>query len=321
MTEPAPSRVVTVTPNPSLDHTVEVPVLQVGEVQRTSQALVEAGGKGVNVARVLAKHGHRTTAILPAGDDAQRMVGLLTPQQVSTKTVRDRRCDPDQHRGRREGRHHHQAQRAGCPPVAGRRRRAAGCGRRRTRCRSDARLAGRRRQPAGRRSRRLLRPGHQGRGGRRGSGGDRHLGAGAGRRGRRRRDGDQAQPGRAPGIGDRRAGDRRRRRRRRPPAPRPRHQGTAGQPGRARCPADHRRRFLVGGRPAARAQEHGRRRRLHACPATCMPPAVRPTGWPGPSRGAAPPACCPAARCPARKKPKNVPAQSASSPIPIPSNQ
>jgi len=88
MTEPAPSRVVTVTPNPSLDHTVEVPVLQVGEVQRTSQALVEAGGKGVNVARVLAKHGHRTTAVLPAGDDAQRMVGLLTPQQVSTKTVR-----------------------------------------------------------------------------------------------------------------------------------------------------------------------------------------------------------------------------------------
>ena len=88
MTEAPPSRVVTVTPNPSLDHTVEVPVLQVGEVQRTSQALVEAGGKGVNVARVLAKHGHRTTAVLPAGDDAQRMVGLLTPQQVSTKTVR-----------------------------------------------------------------------------------------------------------------------------------------------------------------------------------------------------------------------------------------
>ncbi len=58
-----------------------------GEVQRTSQALVEAGGKGVNVARALAKHGHATTAILPAGDDAQRMIGLLTPQQVSTVAV------------------------------------------------------------------------------------------------------------------------------------------------------------------------------------------------------------------------------------------
>ena len=79
--------VVTVTPNPSLDHTVEITVLIRGEVQRTSQALVEAGGKGVNVARALAKHGHRTTAILPAGDDAQRMVGLLTPQQVSTVAV------------------------------------------------------------------------------------------------------------------------------------------------------------------------------------------------------------------------------------------
>jgi 1-phosphofructokinase len=79
--------VVTVTPNPSLDHTVEITVLVRGEVQRTSQALVEAGGKGVNVARALAKHGHRTTAILPAGDDAQRMIGLLTPQQVQAVAV------------------------------------------------------------------------------------------------------------------------------------------------------------------------------------------------------------------------------------------
>src|SRR6478609_8783949 len=82
-----PGSVVTVTPNPSLDHTVEIPVLERGDVQRTSQALVEAGGKGVNVARALAKHGHRTPAILPAGDDAQRMIGLLTPQQVSTIAV------------------------------------------------------------------------------------------------------------------------------------------------------------------------------------------------------------------------------------------
>ena len=82
-----PGPVVTVTPNPSLDHTVEVDVLVRGEVQRTSHALVEAGGKGVNVARAMAKHGHRSTAILPAGDDAQRMIGLLTPQQVSAVTV------------------------------------------------------------------------------------------------------------------------------------------------------------------------------------------------------------------------------------------
>lgn len=82
-----PGSVITLTPNPSLDHTVEVPVLQVGEVQRTSTALVEAGGKGVNVARVLAKHGHRTTAILPAGTDAQRIIGLLEPQKVTTFPV------------------------------------------------------------------------------------------------------------------------------------------------------------------------------------------------------------------------------------------
>ncbi len=82
-----PGSVVTLTPNPSIDHTVELPVLQLGEVQRTSTALVEAGGKGVNVARVLAKHGHRTTAILPAGSDAQRMIALLEPQKVRTFPV------------------------------------------------------------------------------------------------------------------------------------------------------------------------------------------------------------------------------------------
>ncbi len=82
-----PGSVVTLTPNPSLDHTVEVPVLRVGEVQRTSTALVEAGGKGVNVARVLAKHGHRTLAILPAGTDAPRIIGLLEPQRVTTFPV------------------------------------------------------------------------------------------------------------------------------------------------------------------------------------------------------------------------------------------
>ncbi len=82
-----PRSVITLTPNPSLDHTVEVPVLRIGEVQRTSTALVEAGGKGVNVARVLAKHGHRTTAILPAGADAQRMIGLLEPQRVHVVPV------------------------------------------------------------------------------------------------------------------------------------------------------------------------------------------------------------------------------------------
>lgn len=87
ITQPPAFPVVTVTPNPSLDHTVEIPVLERGEVQRTSRALVEAGGKGVNVARVLAGHGHPATAILPAGDDAQRMTSLLVPQQVATVTV------------------------------------------------------------------------------------------------------------------------------------------------------------------------------------------------------------------------------------------
>lgn len=79
--------VVTVTPNPSIDHTIEVPVLIRGEVQRTGPARVEAGGKGVNVARALARHGRPVTALLPAGADAERIVGLLAPQDVAAVTV------------------------------------------------------------------------------------------------------------------------------------------------------------------------------------------------------------------------------------------
>ena len=113
--------VVTVTPNPSLDHTVEVAVLERGEVQRTSQALVEAGGKGVNVARALAKHGHRDH-----GHPAGRRRRPADDRTADAATGHDRRGadhrrHPDQHRGRRAGRHHHQAERARAPPCPSRR--------------------------------------------------------------------------------------------------------------------------------------------------------------------------------------------------------
>ena len=58
-------RVVTLTPNPSMDVTVNVPVLKRGEVARISQTRKEAGGKGVNVAHACAKAGIRTIAIAP----------------------------------------------------------------------------------------------------------------------------------------------------------------------------------------------------------------------------------------------------------------
>ncbi len=59
--------IVTLTPNPSLDRTISVAQLQVGEVHRAGATRVDAGGKGVNVSRALAANGSATVAVLPAG--------------------------------------------------------------------------------------------------------------------------------------------------------------------------------------------------------------------------------------------------------------
>jgi hypothetical protein len=45
--------IVTLTPNPSLDRTLEVAALHRGEVLRATTVRVDAGGKGINVARAL----------------------------------------------------------------------------------------------------------------------------------------------------------------------------------------------------------------------------------------------------------------------------
>ncbi|MUL43012.1 1-phosphofructokinase [Streptomonospora sp. PA3] len=59
--------ILTCTPNPSVDHTLEVPELLRGDVVRIRSASTEAGGKGVNVSRALRRNGRRTTAVLPVG--------------------------------------------------------------------------------------------------------------------------------------------------------------------------------------------------------------------------------------------------------------
>ena len=59
--------ILTLTPNPSLDRTVSLPgPLQRGTVQRLTGVVMEPGGKGVNVARVLSNSGRAATALLPA---------------------------------------------------------------------------------------------------------------------------------------------------------------------------------------------------------------------------------------------------------------
>ncbi|MDT0304712.1 1-phosphofructokinase family hexose kinase [Streptomonospora wellingtoniae] len=59
--------ILTCTPNPSVDHTLEVPELLLGDILRIRSPTTEAGGKGVNVSRALRAMGRATTAVLPVG--------------------------------------------------------------------------------------------------------------------------------------------------------------------------------------------------------------------------------------------------------------
>src|SRR5690349_20324552 len=61
--------IVTVTANPSLDRAVSLAApLAVGEVQSALAVREDAGGKGVNVSRVVAAAGTATLAVLPLAE-------------------------------------------------------------------------------------------------------------------------------------------------------------------------------------------------------------------------------------------------------------
>lgn len=79
--------ILTVTPNPSLDRTYEVPSLDRGEVLRATGERVDPGGKGVNVSRAAAAAGVRTTAVLPLGGAAGTLVAELLGVQGVDVTV------------------------------------------------------------------------------------------------------------------------------------------------------------------------------------------------------------------------------------------
>ncbi|MFI0262975.1 1-phosphofructokinase [Streptomyces sp. NPDC017056] len=69
--------ILTVTPNPSLDRTYEIPALERGAVLRAAADRIDPGGKGVNVSRAVAAAGHRTLAVLPLGGPAGAALGGL----------------------------------------------------------------------------------------------------------------------------------------------------------------------------------------------------------------------------------------------------
>jgi 1-phosphofructokinase len=80
--------IVTVTLNPSLDRTVEVESFQRGAVLRTSEPVLQPGGKGVNVTRALALNGTPSVAVLPvAGAEGAELSVLLDEAGVSARFV------------------------------------------------------------------------------------------------------------------------------------------------------------------------------------------------------------------------------------------
>ncbi|MDQ1673426.1 MAG: 1-phosphofructokinase [Frankiaceae bacterium] len=69
--------IITFTPNPSVDRTVEVDGLVRGAVLRATATRVDPGGKGVNVSRALAAAGCKTRAVLPSGGSEGLQLGAL----------------------------------------------------------------------------------------------------------------------------------------------------------------------------------------------------------------------------------------------------
>ena len=69
--------IVTCTPNPSIDRTIEIETLLRGEVQRATAVRVQAGGKGINVARALHDNGHDAHAVAPLGGDEGELFAAL----------------------------------------------------------------------------------------------------------------------------------------------------------------------------------------------------------------------------------------------------
>jgi 1-phosphofructokinase len=81
--------IVTVTPNPSLDRTVEIDGLVRGAVLRAHDVHLHPGGKGVNVARALLANGVGARAVLPvAGLEGEQIVAMLSADGIEPVVVR-----------------------------------------------------------------------------------------------------------------------------------------------------------------------------------------------------------------------------------------
>jgi 1-phosphofructokinase len=80
--------IVTLTLNPSLDRTIEIPELVRGEMVRAGATRLDPGGKGVNVARALAAHKVTTCAVVPrGGPEGRQLTELLEEEGIDVCAV------------------------------------------------------------------------------------------------------------------------------------------------------------------------------------------------------------------------------------------
>lgn len=81
--------ITTVTPNPSLDRTLHIARLRVGEVNRATSTALEPSGKGVNVSIALQAAGVSGTAVMPVGGDSGRsLLNMMTARGLAYRAVR-----------------------------------------------------------------------------------------------------------------------------------------------------------------------------------------------------------------------------------------
>lgn len=80
--------ILTLTLNPSLDRTIEIPELLRGEMVRAVATRLDPGGKGVNVTRALAAHTLTTCAVVPrGGPEGRQLTALLEEEGIDVCAV------------------------------------------------------------------------------------------------------------------------------------------------------------------------------------------------------------------------------------------
>lgn len=80
--------IYTVTLNPAIDKTVEIPGFTAGKVNRIQSLRVDAGGKGINVTKCLTNLGtDSTAAMLVGGSSGKNIQQMLAEQNIRTLAV------------------------------------------------------------------------------------------------------------------------------------------------------------------------------------------------------------------------------------------